>query len=221
MRCGPVREEGCRGAFGGPEMGTSSDGGHPSPCFPLPLLSALWGLGWEVGAGKIGGLELGLVQRSGEGRVSDESSSGLRLPFPWLLCRAPWAPGLATGLREEEEPEAPHSPSCCSHFRSPRSLDLTGPLLLGGVPDLPESFPVRTRHFVGCMRNLQVDSRHVDMADFIANNGTVPGMGAGVGARPGALRREEGCACCGDPCTWRVSEPPPAAATGFLLGAST
>lgn len=63
-------------------------------------------------------------------------------------------------------------------FLPPRSLDLTGPLLLGGVPDLPESFPVRTRHFVGCMRNLQVDSRHMDMADFIANNGTVPGMGA-------------------------------------------
>lgn len=35
------------------------------------------------------------------------------------------------------------------------------------------------RHFVGCMKNLQVDSRHVDMADFIANNGTVPGMESG------------------------------------------
>ncbi|XP_029331120.1 cadherin EGF LAG seven-pass G-type receptor 2 isoform X3 [Mus caroli] len=58
---------------------------------------------------------------------------------------------------------------------SKKSLDLTGPLLLGGVPDLPESFPVRMRHFVGCMKNLQVDSRHIDMADFIANNGTVPG----------------------------------------------
>ncbi|XP_031231049.1 cadherin EGF LAG seven-pass G-type receptor 2 isoform X1 [Mastomys coucha] len=58
---------------------------------------------------------------------------------------------------------------------SKKSLDLTGPLLLGGVPDLPESFPVRMRHFVGCMKDLQVDSRHVDMADFIANNGTVPG----------------------------------------------
>ncbi|XP_055474077.1 cadherin EGF LAG seven-pass G-type receptor 2 isoform X2 [Psammomys obesus] len=58
---------------------------------------------------------------------------------------------------------------------SKKSLDLTGPLLLGGVPDLPENFPVRMRHFVGCMRGLQVDSRHVDMADFIANNGTVPG----------------------------------------------
>uniref|UniRef100_A0A2K5KZU2 Cadherin EGF LAG seven-pass G-type receptor 2 n=1 Tax=Cercocebus atys TaxID=9531 RepID=A0A2K5KZU2_CERAT len=61
---------------------------------------------------------------------------------------------------------------------SKKSLDLTGPLLLGGVPDLPESFPVRMRHFVGCMRNLQVDSRHIDMADFIANNGTVPGCPA-------------------------------------------
>uniref|UniRef100_A0A8D2J9S6 Cadherin EGF LAG seven-pass G-type receptor 2 n=1 Tax=Varanus komodoensis TaxID=61221 RepID=A0A8D2J9S6_VARKO len=56
-----------------------------------------------------------------------------------------------------------------------KSLDLTGPLLLGGVPDLPESFPVRNRHFVGCMRDFLIDNREVDMADFIANNGTVPG----------------------------------------------
>ena len=49
------------------------------------------------------------------------------------------------------------------------------------MPDLPESFPVRTRQFVGCMKDLQVDSRHVDMADFIANNGTMPGMGGGAG----------------------------------------
>ncbi|XP_074833686.1 cadherin EGF LAG seven-pass G-type receptor 2 isoform X2 [Carettochelys insculpta] len=59
-----------------------------------------------------------------------------------------------------------------------KSLDLTGPLLLGGVPDLPESFPVRSRHFVGCLRNLLVDDRAVDMADFIANNGTEPGCSA-------------------------------------------
>lgn len=51
------------------------------------------------------------------------------------------------------------------------------------------------RHFVGCMKNLQVDSRHVDMADFIANNGTVPGMrtwGYGQGWEPNAMRI--GCA---------------------------
>lgn len=56
-----------------------------------------------------------------------------------------------------------------------RSLDLTGPLLLGGVPTLPESFPIRSRHFVGCMRHLHIDQRPVDMSAFIANNGTLPG----------------------------------------------
>ncbi|XP_076860885.1 LOW QUALITY PROTEIN: cadherin EGF LAG seven-pass G-type receptor 1 [Brachyhypopomus gauderio] len=59
-----------------------------------------------------------------------------------------------------------------------KSLDLTGPLLLGGVPDLPEDFPVHNRHFVGCMSNLTIDSRPVDMASFIANNGTTAGCPA-------------------------------------------
>ncbi|MEJ1288926.1 hypothetical protein NN561_019963 [Cricetulus griseus] len=58
---------------------------------------------------------------------------------------------------------------------SKKSLDLTGPLLLGGVPNLPEDFPVHSRQFVGCMRNLSVDGRIVDMAAFIANNGTRAG----------------------------------------------
>lgn len=57
----------------------------------------------------------------------------------------------------------------------PRSLDLTGPLLLGGVPKLPEDFPVQNRQFVGCIKDLRIDDRHVDMAGFIANNGTLPG----------------------------------------------
>lgn len=56
-----------------------------------------------------------------------------------------------------------------------RSLDLTGPLLLGGVPDLPEDFPVRNRDFVGCIRNLAIDNKPIDMASFIANNGTAAG----------------------------------------------
>lgn len=58
-----------------------------------------------------------------------------------------------------------------------RSLDLTGPLLLGGVPTLPEDFPVQNRQFVGCMKDLRIDNRHIDMASFIANNGTLPGEG--------------------------------------------
>ncbi|XP_060784124.1 cadherin EGF LAG seven-pass G-type receptor 1 isoform X2 [Neoarius graeffei] len=56
-----------------------------------------------------------------------------------------------------------------------KSLDLTGPLLLGGVPDLPEDFPVRNRDFVGCIRNLTIDSKPIDMASFTANNGTAAG----------------------------------------------
>ncbi|MFT7804338.1 cadherin EGF LAG seven-pass G-type receptor 2 [Arapaima gigas] len=62
-----------------------------------------------------------------------------------------------------------------SQSGSKKSLDLTGPLLLGGVPDLPEDFPVRSRQFVGCMRDLRIDHRRVDMAEHVANNGTVPG----------------------------------------------
>ncbi|XP_031529421.2 cadherin EGF LAG seven-pass G-type receptor 1 [Vicugna pacos] len=61
---------------------------------------------------------------------------------------------------------------------SKKSLDLTGPLLLGGVPNLPEDFPVHNRQFVGCMRNLSIDGRKVDMASFIANNGTRAGCTA-------------------------------------------
>ncbi len=60
----------------------------------------------------------------------------------------------------------------CSH----RSLDLTGPLFLGGVPNLPENFPFTTREFIGCMKDLHIDNRPVDMAGFIANNGTLPGV---------------------------------------------
>lgn len=56
------------------------------------------------------------------------------------------------------------------------SLDLTGLLLLGCVPNLPEDFPVHNRKFVGCMENLSVNDRIVDMAAFIANNGTRAGV---------------------------------------------
>lgn len=69
----------------------------------------------------------------------------------------------------------PEQNKACVNVHVFRSLDLTGPLLLGGVPKLPEDFPVRNRQFVGCMKNLRIDNQHVDMASFIANNGTLPG----------------------------------------------
>ncbi|TRY55724.1 hypothetical protein DNTS_010292, partial [Danionella cerebrum] len=47
---------------------------------------------------------------------------------------------------------------------SKKSLDLTGPLLLGGVPRLPEEFPVRNHQFVGCMKDLKIDEEPIDMA---------------------------------------------------------
>ncbi|XP_043374581.1 cadherin EGF LAG seven-pass G-type receptor 3 [Dermochelys coriacea] len=59
---------------------------------------------------------------------------------------------------------------------SHRSLDLTGPLLLGGVPNLPENFPVAHRDFVGCMRDLYIDNKRIDLATYIANNGTSAAM---------------------------------------------
>ncbi|XP_052329457.1 cadherin EGF LAG seven-pass G-type receptor 2-like isoform X4 [Oncorhynchus keta] len=65
-----------------------------------------------------------------------------------------------------------------SQSGSKKSLDLTGPLLLGGVPKLPEDFPIQNRQFVGCMKDLRIDNRHIDMASFIANNGTLPGCSA-------------------------------------------
>ncbi|KAM6973322.1 cadherin EGF LAG seven-pass G-type receptor 1-like [Aplochiton taeniatus] len=59
-----------------------------------------------------------------------------------------------------------------------KSLDLTGPLLLGGVPNLPEDFPVRNRNFVGCIKDLAIDSKPVDMASHVSNNGTIAGCPA-------------------------------------------
>ncbi|XP_040214880.1 cadherin EGF LAG seven-pass G-type receptor 3 [Rana temporaria] len=61
---------------------------------------------------------------------------------------------------------------------SKKSLDLTGPLLLGGVPNLPENFPVTHREFIGCMKDLYIDSRKIDLASYIANNGTNAGCNA-------------------------------------------
>ncbi|XP_051549071.1 LOW QUALITY PROTEIN: cadherin EGF LAG seven-pass G-type receptor 2-like [Myxocyprinus asiaticus] len=61
---------------------------------------------------------------------------------------------------------------------SKKSLDLTGPLLLGGVPKLPEEFPVQNQQFIGCMKDLRIDNRQIDMAGFTANNGTLPGCSA-------------------------------------------
>lgn len=48
---------------------------------------------------------------------------------------------------------------------------------------------MRNRQFVGCMRNLSIDGRHVDMASFIANNGTRAGAVGASWGRRGRARR--------------------------------
>lgn len=56
-----------------------------------------------------------------------------------------------------------------------RSLDLTGPLFLGGVPNVPDNFPFGAREFIGCIKEFHIDNKPLDLAGFIANNGTVAG----------------------------------------------
>lgn len=56
-----------------------------------------------------------------------------------------------------------------------RSLDLTGPLFLGGVPNGADNFPFSSREFIGCLKDFHIDNKQLDLAGFIANNGTIPG----------------------------------------------
>ena len=52
------------------------------------------------------------------------------------------------------------------------SLDLTGPLLLGGLVQLPVKFPVLYKHFTGCIRNVYIDHKFLDLSQPLYNNGT-------------------------------------------------
>lgn len=65
---------------------------------------------------------------------------------------------------------------------------MTTPLLVGGVPTLPERYQVRSNHFIGCIRDLFIDQQLVDMSSFVANHGSQPGCKA--------MRK-----CADSPCT--------------------
>ncbi|KAH8396820.1 hypothetical protein KR215_004771 [Drosophila sulfurigaster] len=56
-----------------------------------------------------------------------------------------------------------------------RFLDLTGPLQIGGLPRIPAHFPVANRDFVGCISDLRIDERYVDLNSYVADNGTISG----------------------------------------------
>ncbi|XP_055850573.1 protocadherin-like wing polarity protein stan isoform X3 [Episyrphus balteatus] len=56
-----------------------------------------------------------------------------------------------------------------------RFLDLTGPLQIGGLPRIPAHFPVENQDFVGCISDLRVDDRFIDLNSYVADNGTISG----------------------------------------------
>lgn len=56
-----------------------------------------------------------------------------------------------------------------------RFLDLTGPLQLGSLPSLHTEYQLRNVHFVGCMRDLYVDGKLIDMNDHAWNSDTLEG----------------------------------------------
>ncbi|PSN41253.1 Protocadherin-like wing polarity protein stan [Blattella germanica] len=68
-------------------------------------------------------------------------------------------------------------------------LDLTGPLQVGGLPSLPTSFQVHTKDFVGCISDLYIDHKFVDLNSYVADNGTVAGC------------PEKKAFCLSNPCT--------------------
>nr|XP_018907159.1 PREDICTED: protocadherin-like wing polarity protein stan isoform X2 [Bemisia tabaci] len=58
-----------------------------------------------------------------------------------------------------------------------RFLDLTGPLQIGGLPSLPSStsFQVQYTDFVGCISDVFIDHKLLDLNTYVADNGTLIG----------------------------------------------
>ena len=50
------------------------------------------------------------------------------------------------------------------------SLHLTGPLLLGGLVQLPIKFPVLCKNFTGCIRNVYINHEFLDLSQPLYNN---------------------------------------------------
>lgn len=56
-----------------------------------------------------------------------------------------------------------------------RFLDLTGPLQLGGLPKIATQFQIHSHDFIGCIKDVYLDHRYVDLNSYIADNGTIAG----------------------------------------------
>ena len=51
-----------------------------------------------------------------------------------------------------------------------RSLDLTGPLMFGGLPPLSVRFPVSETSFSGCIKNVSIDHMFLDLGKPVMDN---------------------------------------------------
>lgn len=56
-----------------------------------------------------------------------------------------------------------------------RYLDLTGPLQIGGLPRIPAHFQVQSTDYHGCISDLYVDEKFIDLNSYVADNGTQAG----------------------------------------------
>ncbi|XP_037887303.1 protocadherin-like wing polarity protein stan isoform X2 [Glossina fuscipes] len=69
-----------------------------------------------------------------------------------------------------------------------RFLDLTGPLQIGGLPRIPAHFPIENQDFIGCISDLRIDERYIDLNSYVADNGTISGC------------PQKNSLCSSDPC---------------------
>lgn len=69
-----------------------------------------------------------------------------------------------------------------------RFLDLTGPLQIGGLPKIPAHFQIQSQDFIGCISDIQIDRKFVDLNSYVADNGTIAGC------------PQKSYACDSDPC---------------------
>ncbi|XP_013177867.1 PREDICTED: protocadherin-like wing polarity protein stan isoform X1 [Papilio xuthus] len=65
--------------------------------------------------------------------------------------------------------------TCHRHLRNRRFLDLTGPLQIGGLPNIPTSFQVKNKDFVGCISDVYIDHKFLDLNSYVSDNGTLAG----------------------------------------------
>ena len=55
-----------------------------------------------------------------------------------------------------------------------RSLDLSAPLHIGGLPNSIGTVPIDNKDFVGCIQNIKIDHELLDLNDYLENHLTQP-----------------------------------------------